>query len=154
MKVLDIIGRSEIMRQNTSELMNMLKEEKNINDFMVEYEKIFIKKPLLQYLNELLSKYRIKKADVINKSGLTTTYGYQIFDGKREPKREKIIQLAIGFGLSLEDTQKLLRYAGYNELYPKCRRDVLFIFAINNKFNIGDVENLFYEMGEERVSGI
>jgi hypothetical protein len=112
------------MFQNTSELINQLKKEKDINAFLAEHENSFIKKPLVHYLNELLDKYQLRKADVISKTGMANVYGYQIFDGRREPKRDKVLQIAIGFGLSMEDTQKLLRNAGYNDLYPKSRRDV------------------------------
>jgi hypothetical protein len=134
--------------------MNQLKKEKDINTYIAEHENSFVKKPLVQFLNELLNRYKIKKADVINKSGMATVYGYQIFDGRRKPKRDKVIQIAIGFKLSLEDTQKLLRNAGYNELYPKNRRDVIFIYAINNKLNITEMDNLLYEMGEARAGNL
>ena len=99
----------------------------------------------------LLIKYDVKKADVIKKAALTPVYGYQIFDGKREPKRDKIIQLAFGFGLSLEETQKLLRSAGYGELYPKVKRDVVFIYAINNKMSIEEVEKILFKAGEKSI---
>jgi hypothetical protein len=142
------------MFRDTGELINQLNSESNIKSFIAEYENTFIKKPLVQYLNELLNKYQIKKAEVISKSGIAAVYGYQIFDGRREPKRDKVIQIAIGFGLSLEETQKLLRNAGYNELYPRNRRDVLLIYSINNRLDIVQVEKLLFEMGEVRMHDI
>lgn len=128
--------------------MNELKSEKNIGEFTKEYENVFMDKPLTEYLEILLQKYNMKKAEVIKKAALATVYGYQIFDGKREPKRDKIIQLAFGFGLTLEETQTLLKCAGHSELYPKVKRDVLFIYAINNRLNKDEVEQLLFQMGE------
>lgn len=48
-------------------------------------------------------KCRLKKA------GITEATGYQYFDGKRNPSREKMIALAIGFSLTLEETNELLK---------------------------------------------
>lgn len=55
------------------------------------------------------------------------TYGYQIFDGKKRPKREKLLQLAFGFPLSLDDTNRLLCAGGVNGLYIRCKRDMICI---------------------------
>ena len=38
-------------------------------------------------------------------------YAYQLFNGTRKPSRDKVIQLAFGFGLSVDDTQELLKVA-------------------------------------------
>lgn len=142
------------MDKKTDELMNELKSEKSIREFTRENEKVFKDKPLTEYLESLLQKYNVKKADVIKKASLATVYGYQIFDGKREPKRDKVIQLAFGFGLVLEETQALLKCAGHGELYPKVKRDVLFIYAINNRLNKDEVEQLLFQMGEKSLEAI
>ena len=137
------------MEQETKELMNKLQKEKNIANFTRENDDIFLDKPLVEYLEILLRKSNMKKAEIIKRAGLATVYGYQIFDGRREPKRDKVIQIAIGFGLPLDETQKLLKKAGHSELYPKIKRDVLFIYAINNGMDINGVEELLYQMDEK-----
>ncbi len=142
------------MKKTTDELMNELKSEKNIGKFTIENEKTFMDKPLTEYLEFLLQKYNMKKADVIKRASLAAVYGYQIFDGKKEPKRDKVIQLAFGFGLTLEETQRLLKCAGHSELYPKVKRDVLFIYAINNRLNKEEVEQLLFQMGENSLEVI
>lgn len=142
------------MEQETKELMNKLQKEKDIVNFTRENEDTFLDSPLTEYLEILLQKSKMKKADIIKRAGLTTVYGYQIFDGKREPKRDKVIQLAFGFGLSLDETQRLLKKAGHSELYPKIKRDVLFIYAINNGIDIDGVEKLLYEMQEKSLENL
>jgi len=142
------------MQKETIELLNELENECNIKKFTNNNDENFMEKPLLEYLEMLLVKYNMKKAEVIKKSELTTVYGYQIFDGKREPKRDKIIQLAFGFGLTLGETQRLLKCAGHSELYPKVKRDVLFIYAINNRLNKNVVEQLLFQMGEKSLEAI
>lgn len=142
------------MNKKTEELLNELKSERNIDRFTKENEKIFMNKPLTEYLEILLQKYNMKKADVIKRASLAAVYGYQIFDGKRDPKRDKVIQLAFGFGLTLEETQTLLKCAGHSELYPKVKRDVLFIYAINNRLNKNEVEQLLFKMEENSLEDI
>lgn len=142
------------MQKETIELLNELENECNIEKFTNHNNKNFMEKPLLEYLEMLLVKYNMKKAEVIKKAELTPVYGYQIFDGKREPKRDKIIQLAFGFGLTLEEVQRLLKCAGHSELYPKVKRDVLFIYAINNRLNKDEAEQLLFKMGEKSLEAI
>lgn len=134
--------------------MSELKNENNLQEFTENNKETFMDKPLTDYLEILLEKYNVKKADVIKRSSLATVYGYQIFDGRREPKRDKVIQLAFGFGLTLDETQRLLKCAGHSELYPKVKRDVLFIYGINNNMNKDEVEQLLYKMGEKGLEEI
>jgi hypothetical protein len=42
-----------------------------------------------------------------------------------------------------------MKKAGYNELYPKIKRDVFLIYAVNNHMTIEEVDDLLYQMGEE-----
>ena len=142
------------MNKRTDKLMSELKNENNLQEFTENNKETFMDKPLTDYLEILLEKYNVKRADVIKKSALATVYGYQIFDGRREPKRDKVIQLSFGFGLTLDETQRLLKCAGHSELYPKIKRDVLFIYAINNKMDKDEVEQLLFQMGEKGVEDI
>ncbi len=142
------------MDKTTSELLNELKSENNIENYTERNRDIFMDRPLTEYLEILLENYSLKKAEVINRAAIATVYGYQIFDGKKNPKRDKVIQLAFGFGLTLEDTQKLLCCAGLGELYAKIKRDALIIYAINNKFRIEDMESLLYKMDEKGLENI
>lgn len=136
------------MDKETTDLMKELISEKNIESFTGNNQALFKTKPLQEYLLYLLKHNNMTKADVIKRSGLTSAYGYQIFDGRREPSRNKVIQLAVGFGLNLEEVKKLLKCAGQGELYPRIKRDALLIYAINNSMSLDDTEDLLYSMGE------
>ena len=71
---------------------------------------------LSNYLNQLLEEKSLKKSTVIKNSELNEIYGYQIFSGKRIPSRDKLISISFGLELSLEETQTLLKYAGFAPL--------------------------------------
>ena len=84
---------------------------------------------------------------VIKLSGIERTYGHQLFNGTRKPSRDKVIQLAFGFGLDVEETQALLRIAQKNELYPKMKRDAAILHCLNNKKTIFETQSVLQELG-------
>lgn len=100
------------MKKDTEELLNELKETKVISDFTSANAEEFEALSLTETLGQMLEKYSKAKIDVIKAARFDYTYGYQIFDGKKRPKREKLLQLAFGFPLNLEDTNRLLRAGG------------------------------------------
>jgi len=82
---------------------------------------------------------------VVRRSNLNKAYVYQIFLGKKYPSRDKVIALAFGLGLDAEETQMLLKQAGYRELYPRDPRDTLLLYAISQKMTIIDTNELLYD---------
>ena len=103
------------------------------------------------YLSKLLIEKNISKAKVISEANLARTYGYQIFQGEKNPGRDKIIAITFAMGLSLEESNRLLTLAHTNILYSKNKRDAILIFAIENKYSLRQVNDLLYEMGEDII---
>lgn len=136
------------MMKSTEELINEIKQSRNILDFLERnHEELKLKK-LPEYLNEWLKIKNTTKARVIDRSQLNKAYVYQIFQGKKYPSRDKIICLTFGFEMTVEETQTLLKQAGYQELYPRDPRDALLLFAIEKKMNILDANFLLYDHNE------
>ena len=134
--------------KSTEELINEIKQSRNILDFLERnHEELKLKK-LPEYLNEWLKIKNTTKARVIDRSLLNKAYVYQIFQGKKYPSRDKIICLTFGFEMTVEETQTLLKQAGYQELYPRDPRDALLLFAIEKKMNILDANFLLYDHNE------
>lgn len=118
---------------NTNELHNFMK---NINDKNITF---------VTYFKDLCDKKNLKKSNIIHKSNINRTYGYQILNGDKKPSRDKIIQLCIGANLTLKETNNCLILGGANELYVKNSRDSIIIFSINQKLSITDINELLYE---------
>ena len=131
--------------KDTAELMNEIKSAKNILDYMERNQEEMYLNTLADCFNEWLPKKDCQVADVVQKSNLNKSYVYQIFNGKKFPSRDKVIALAFGLELNADETQKLLKQAGYRELYPRDRRDALLLFAINQKMNILDANEVLYD---------
>ncbi len=136
---------------NTKYLEAELKQAKNLDEFLEENAHNLKVKTVPEYLNDLLIKYNAEKKDVVRHSGLSGTYAYQIFDGRKSAGREKLIQLAFGFPLTLEETQRLLRFGGYGELYVKKRREAFLIYALEKGYDINRANELLYENDEKTL---
>lgn len=138
--------------KTTDELLKQLQNEDKIEEYLSDYNNEFMDLSVAEYLEEMLKKYSLEKSEVINKSKLNQIYGYQIFSGvKGSPSRDKLLQIVFGMGLELKETQRLLKIAGVNELYPRGKRDSIIIFAINKKLSITECDDLLYDMNEKTI---
>lgn len=133
--------------KSTDELMNEIKQTREIDKFIEKNDSEFVSEPLHDILNRLLKEKDLKKSEVVARSSLNRIYGYQIFSGKRIPSRDKLIALCFGFKFDLEETDKLLKAAGYSPLYARNKRDALIIYAINLNKSIFVVNELLFENG-------
>ena len=124
---------------------NEIKSTKNFLDYMEHNQEEMHLNTLAEALDAWTAKKDLSTADVIKKSNLNSSYVYQIFRGKKYPSRDKVIALAFGLALNADETQKLLKQAGYRELYPRDKRDALLLFAINQKMNIIDANEVLYD---------
>lgn len=90
---------------------------------------------------------------VIKQAGIERTYGHQLFNGTRKPSRDKVIQLAFGFKLDLDDTQKLLQIAQKSPLYPKIKRDAAILFCITHQKDMLETQSVLYSLGLTLLGG-
>ena len=139
------------MGKATEELVTELKQARMLGDFLTENMQEFEERTLAEILGQLLEKYEKTRIEVIKAARLDYTYGYQIFDGKKRPKREKLLQLAFGFPLSLEDTNRMLRAGGVNGLYVRCKRDVICMYCLHKGMTLEECNSYLYQLGEETL---
>lgn len=89
----------------------------------------------------------------IRRAGIERSYGYQLFNGTRKPSRDKAIQLAIGFGLDLKQTQDLLKISQQSPLNPRIKRDAAILYGIMHGLNIDEVQKLLESFGMTTLGG-
>ena len=135
--------------KSTSYLQRQLRKTDNLENFEAEHEKELSAQSVADYLNELLIKYSENKPEVVRRAGLDEGFGYQIFSGRRNGKRDKLIQLAFGFPLTVEETQRLLLLGGYAGLYVRKKRDAYLMYALDKGMDIRQVNMQLYEKGME-----
>lgn len=128
--------------KNTEELEHELKSATNILDYLERNTHEMLQYSLTTYLNEWLAEKGLTKADVVRGSNLTRAYVYQIWSGRKHPSRDKVIALAFGLGLNADEAQTLLKQAGYGQLYPREPRDALLLFALQQRMDIIQANDL------------
>jgi transcriptional regulator with XRE-family HTH domain len=121
-------------KNDTDWLMKKVQSVHSITGFLrgqeggVDYPEI---PELSTYLDELREKRGIRKEQLFVRSGISSVYGHEVFRGVKRPTRDRIIALAVGLELDVEETQTLLKYARHAALYPKIRRDAVICFALS-----------------------
>lgn len=135
--------------KDTTFLQDALRKSGSLEQFEEENDSELCAQSVADYLNELLIKYDGKKPEIGKRANLDEGYMYQIFNGRRNAKRDKLLQVAFGFPLTLEETQRLLRLGGYGELYVRRKRDTYLMFALEKGYDVMRTNALLYEKGVE-----
>jgi hypothetical protein len=143
-------------KANDEKEIHKLFETGDINVFLRTYNKTVKQLPAFcDYLKTLCRENKIQPGRIIDRANISRTFGHQLFSGARNPTRDRVIQLAFGFGMNFEQTQKLLTIARKSTLNPRVRRDAIVIFGFMHGRNILDVQSMLFDsgmaiLGEER----
>lgn len=137
------------MEKSTEELINELQAATDIIKFAEENKDELDAVTLSEQLDDFLREYKKSKSDIIRDAGIDTTYGYQIFDGKKKPRRDKLLQLAFGFPLTVEQTNVLLRAGGMSDLYVRSKRDAICMYCLQQRMMVNECNDMLFKAGEE-----
>ena len=131
--------------KTTDELIHEIKTSKDILDYLEKNSGEMQVDSLPEYLKDWLRRKGLTKADVVRRSNLNRAYVYLIFLGRKYPSRDKVIALAFGLGLDSDETQTLLKQAGYRELYPRDPRDALLLYSLSQGETILQANEALYD---------
>lgn len=133
------------MQKDTSEIVKQLGLSPDFQTFYQENRNYMVTGSLSELLTELLERKGLKKSQVIKNAEFSEVYGYQIFSGVRIPERKKLLSLAVGMGLNIEETQTLLKCAGYSPLYVKLPFDSIVLYGLCKAMSVVQINELLYE---------
>lgn len=139
------------MQKDTSEIVKQLRLSPNFQSFYQENKEYMVDQTLAQLLAQLLQETGISKSAAIKNAEMSEVYGYHIFAGSRIPERGKVLALAIGMGLNLDQIQKLLKAAGYSLLYVKRPFDSIVLYGVYKKMTVAQINELLYDYGMETL---
>ncbi len=139
------------MQKDTTKIVEELGLCSNFKTFYDENKEYMISKTLSDFLSQLIAEKGLKKADIIKNSELSEVYAYQIMSGLRIPERKKLLCLALGMSLNLDEVQTLLKSAGYSPLYVKLPFDSIIIFGICKNLSVVETNELLFEYGLETL---
>ncbi len=140
--------------KDTKRLENELREAGDVSQFLVENQENLRERTLADYLSEMLAKKQISKAEAVRRSGLEPVYAYHIFAGrKKNSSRLKALSLAVGLGLTPQETQYLLYYAGAGQLYVRNPWDSVLWFALERRLSVDETNELLSSLSLSPLLG-
>ncbi|MDQ0359512.1 hypothetical protein [Breznakia pachnodae] len=134
-------------KKKTEELEKILKHASHheLKEFIDQMEHT----NFVEYFEFLLNQYSMKKGEVINNTNIDRTYAYQILQGKKQGSKDKIFQLALGMNCTLYECNTLLQLSDKSRLYPKKKRDMILIYALESKLSVFETNELLNEFQED-----
>ena len=104
-----------------------------------------------QWIADMLEARSLRRNEVVHASHLNQTFAYQIISGSRHAARDKLIQLAFGMRLGIDEASELLERGGANALSPRCRRDVVIAYALVKGLSVLECDDLLWSVGERTL---
>ena len=137
--------------KSTSELIEELMSEPNIDSYINDNEPLFSDKSIAELLSELYVKKNISKAALARKAGMSEVYLHQVFAGRRKPSRDRLLCLCIGLEATLDETQRILVQASYAQLYPKNKRDAIISHGIIHGTDLPAINDTLFTADEDTL---
>ena len=134
------------------EILNNIDNQKDLDNYIDDDKNISKYDDFVEYFLSLDKIIKVDKSELINRSGIERTYGYQILNKTRKPGRDKIISLCLSGKLNLNETNKALESAKQQLLYSRNKRDIIIIFSINNELSVDDTNYLLDYYHEETLN--
>ena len=98
-------------------------------------------------------KKGLKNSEVYAAANISKQYFSKLLKGKVKPSKEKMLALAVGLQLNIDETIDFLGIAGY-ALSPISQTDIIVKYFINHKeYNVIKIDIVLFDYGLEPLSG-
>ena len=131
----------------TKLLLERLFQAPDVKTYLHDNAPLIGMPPFDRFICALCKELSVSRASVIARSNIPKNYAYQLFNGIRNPSRDKVIQLAFGFGMDVDCTQELLKIAHQAPLYPRIPRDIVILRCLYEKRCVAEVQQALDSMG-------
>ena len=138
-------------KKNTDGLQQELMDSPDLTLFLSQNQEQFVNKSVSELLNHLFEEKNISKAALAKKAGMSEIYLHQIFAGRRNPSRNRLLCLCYGLAASVEETQELLKLCGMAQLYPKLKRDAIIYYGLLHKLSLFEINDKLFDENEETL---
>lgn len=138
-------------RKDTGDLQQDMMAQADLNKFLSENRENFQRSTVPELLQALFEKKDLSKAVLAKQAGMSEVYLHQVFAGRRNPSRSRILCLCFGMNATLEETQELLKQCSLAQLYPREKRDAIVIYGLVHGMNLFEVNDKLFEEDEETL---
>jgi O-acetyl-ADP-ribose deacetylase (regulator of RNase III) len=105
-----------------------------------------------RHLQQLINKKNLKNSDVYTAANISKQYFSKLINGQVHPGKEKMLALAVGLRLNLDETVDFLRLAGY-ALSPISKTDaVVEYFIVNQDYSVIDIDIALFDRNLKPLS--
>lgn len=140
-----------MIKKDTSELQNSMMEHTNLDRFLAENRENFQNSTVPELLLHMIEKKGISKAVLAKQAGMSEVYLHQVFAGRRNPSRSRVLCICFGLNATLEETQELLKQCSLAQLYPREKRDAIIIYGLLHGLSLFEVNDKLFEEDEETL---
>lgn len=137
--------------KSTGDLSQELMSQPDLDAYIHENSELFARRDFAALLAALYKKRDISKAELARRAGISEVYLHQVFSGRRNPSRDRLICICVGAGASLEETQDLLKQAGYALLYPRVKRDAIISHGLLYKTELNEINDKLFSENEKTL---
>lgn len=138
--------------KTTTDLSCDLMSEPDLDSYLSENQAFFSDQSIAQLLSECYRNCTLSKAALARRAGMSEVYLHQVFAGRRNPSRDRLLCLCVGLGADLDQAQRLLKQAGYAPLYPRIKRDAIISYGIIHRMSLGEINDRLFAENEKTLS--
>ena len=105
-----------------------------------------------KHLQQLINKKGLKNSEVYAAANISRQYFSKLLKGQVKPSKEKVLALAVGLRLNIDETIDFLRIAGY-ALSPISQTDKIIEYFITHKdYNMLKIDIVLFDYGLDPLS--
>ena len=105
-----------------------------------------------KHLQKYINKKGLKNSEVYASANISKQYFSKLLKGQVKPSKEKVLALAVGLRLNMDETVDFLRLAGY-ALSPISQTDVIVEYFIRHKdYNVMKIDVVLFDYGLDPLS--
>ena len=139
-------------KKSTDDLSEELMQASSLDAYIQNNCSSFSEGSVTDLLAKLYARNTQSKAALARKAGMSEVYLHQVFSGRRNPSRDRLLCLCIGMEASLEETQQFLKQASYAQLYPRRRRDAIIAYGIFHRLPLSEINDKLFAENEKTLS--
>lgn len=140
-----------MQEKSTDDLRQELMERPDLDGYLKENQASFVQEDVTALLAAYFERGNQSKAALARKAGMSEVYLHQVFSGRRKPSRDRLLCLCVGMGLTLEETQQMLKRTACAPLYPKLRRDAIVLHGILHGFSLNEINDKLFVENEKTL---
>lgn len=105
-----------------------------------------------KHLQQLINKKGLKNSEVYAAANISKQYFSKLLKGQVKPSKEKVLALAVGLKLNMDETVDFLKLAGY-ALSPISQTDVIVEYFIRHEdYSVMKIDIVLFDYGLEPLS--